>query len=72
MGLVPARAPARVIKKLPAEIVRILAPPDVKAIYLNGCLEAIASNSPAEFAVLIRSDRDKRANVIKSAQICID
>ena len=67
--LAPAGTPVPVIRKLHAEVVRILALPDVKAIYLNGGMEATASSSPAEFAAVIRSDRDKWAKVIKAANI---
>ncbi len=70
--LAPAGTPAPVIRKLHAEVARILALPDVKAIYLNGGMEATASSSPAEFAAVIRSDRDKWAKVIKAANIRIE
>jgi tripartite-type tricarboxylate transporter receptor subunit TctC len=70
--LAPAATPAPVIRKLHAEAARILALPDVKAIYLSGGMEATSSTSPAEFAALIRSDRDKWARVIKAANIRIE
>ena len=68
----PANTPAPVIRKLHAEAVRILAQPDLKAIYVNGGLEAVVSSSPAEFAAFIRSERDKWAKVIKAANIRIE
>jgi len=70
--LAPAGTPAAVIKKLHAEVARILALPDLKAIYVSGGLEAIASSSPAEFGALIQTDRDKWAKVIKAANIRIE
>jgi tripartite-type tricarboxylate transporter receptor subunit TctC len=70
--LAPAGTPAAVIKKLHAEVARILAQPDLKAIYVSGGLEAIASSSPAEFGALIQTDRDKWAKVIKAANIRIE
>jgi len=54
------------------EVARILAQPDLKAIYVSGGLEAIASSSPAEFGALIQTDRDKWAKVIKAANIRIE
>ena len=70
--LAPAGTPAPVIRKLFTEIVRILALPDVKALYANAGLEVAVSASPAEFAALIRSERDKWAKVIKAANIRIE
>jgi tripartite-type tricarboxylate transporter receptor subunit TctC len=70
--LTTAGTPAPVIKKLYTETVRILALPDVKTAYLNGGMETIVSNSPAEFAAYIRSERDKWAKVIKAANIRIE
>ncbi len=70
--LTTAGTPAPVIRKLYAEVVRILALPDVKSFYLNAGLEAAVSKSPAEFDAFIRSERDKWAKVIKAANIRID
>ena len=70
--LTTAGTPAPVIKKLHAEITRILMLPDVKAIYLNGGMEATASSSPAEFEAYIRSERERWAKVIKAANIRIE
>jgi len=70
--LTTAGTPAPVVNKLFAELVRILAQPDVKNFYLNAGLEATASKSPAEFAAFIRSERDKWAKVIKAANIRIE
>ena len=67
-----AGTPAPVIKKLHAETARILAQPDLKAMYVNGGLDAVASSSPAEFAAFIRSERGKWAKVIKAANIRIE
>ena len=68
----PTGTPAPVIRKLHAEVVRILARPDVKAIYLAGGLEAVASSSPGEFDAYIRSERDKWGKAIKAANIRIE
>jgi tripartite-type tricarboxylate transporter receptor subunit TctC len=70
--LTTAGTPAPVVNKLYAELVRILALPDVKNAYLNAGLDATASKSPAEFAAFIRSERDKWAKVIKAANIRIE
>ena len=70
--LAPAGTPAPVIKKLFAEVVRILALPEVKAFYLNAGLDATVSASPAEFDAFIKSEREKWAKVIKAANIRIE
>jgi tripartite-type tricarboxylate transporter receptor subunit TctC len=70
--LTTAGTPAPVVNKLFAELVRIVAQPDVKSFYLNAGLEATASKSPAEFDAFIRSERDKWAKVIKAANIRIE
>ena len=70
--LTTAGTAAPVIKKLYTETVRILALPDVKTAYLNGGMDTVVSNSPAEFGAYIRSERDKWAKVIKAANIRIE
>ena len=70
--LTTAGTPALIVNKLHAEVVRILALPDVKAIYVNGGMEATVSNSPAEFTAHIQKERDKWARVIKAANIRIE
>jgi tripartite-type tricarboxylate transporter receptor subunit TctC len=70
--LTTAGTPAPVIKKLFAELVRILAEPEIKNIYANAGLEATVSGSPAEFDAYIKSERDKWAKVVKTANIRIE
>jgi tripartite-type tricarboxylate transporter receptor subunit TctC len=70
--LTTAGTPAPVIKKLHAEVVRILALPDVKTVYQNSGLEVTTSGSPTEFDALIRRERVKWAKVIKAAGIRVD
>ena len=70
--LAPAGTPPAVIRKLHAEIVRILALPQVQAAYQNGGLDVVTSKSPADFDALIRADREKWAKVIKAAGIRIE
>ena len=70
--LTTAGTPAPIIRKLHTEVVRILALPDVKAIYVSASMEATVSKSPAEFDAYIRSERDKWAKVIKAANIRIE
>ena len=70
--LTTAGTPAPVIKKLYTELVRILAEPDVKNLYANAGLETAMSASPADFAAMIRGEREKWAKVIKAVNIRIE
>ena len=70
--LTTAGTPAPVIKKLFAELARILAEPDVKNIYAKAGLEVAVSKSPAEFDAYIKNERDKWAKVVKAANIRIE
>ena len=66
--LATAGTPQPVIEKLNAELVRILAAPDLRAQYLVGGLHA-ASSSAAEFAAYLKSEHDKWSRVVKAAGI---
>ena len=70
--LTTAGTPAPVIRKLHAELVRILGEPDVKTLYANAGLETAISASPAQFAAYIASEREKWARVVKAANIRIE
>jgi tripartite-type tricarboxylate transporter receptor subunit TctC len=70
--LTTAGTPAPVIRKLHAELVRILGEPDVKTLYANAGLETAISASPAQFAAYIASEREKWAKVVKAANIRIE
>jgi tripartite-type tricarboxylate transporter receptor subunit TctC len=52
--------------------VRIVGLPSVKAQFATSGLETKVSSSPAEFAALIRAEREKWAKVIKAAGIRIE
>ncbi len=67
----PAGTPPAIIDKLHAEVVRILALPDVKAQYAARGLAA-TSNSPAEFSAYVKREFDKWAVVVKAAGIRAD
>ena len=67
-----AGTPAPIMQKLHAEVTRILMLPDIKTIYANAGMDAVASKSPAEFAAYIDSERAKWAKVIKAAKIRIE
>ena len=64
-----AGTPATIIGKLHTEVVRLVGLPSVKAQFAANGLETRVSASPAEFAELIRKDRERWAKVIKDAGI---
>ncbi len=66
--LAPARTPDAIIRRLNAEIVRVLNRPDVKEKFLNTGSEIVA-NSPVELAATIRQDIARIGKVIKDAGI---
>jgi tripartite-type tricarboxylate transporter receptor subunit TctC len=66
--LATAGTPQAVIDKLNGELVRILALPDVRTIYLAGGLHA-TSSSAAEFAAYLKGEHEKWGKVIKAAGI---
>ena len=66
--LATAGTPQPVIDKLNGELVRMLALPDVRRIYLAGGLQAMSS-SPAQFVAYIGRERDKWGKVVKAAGI---
>ncbi len=70
--LTTAGTPAPVIRKLHAELVRILGEPDVKTLYANAGLETAISASPAQFAAYIVNEREKWAKVVKAANIRLE
>ncbi len=69
--LVPAGTPKAIIDKLSAELSRIVALPDIKA-KLDSQGFAPFISTPAQFAVLLKSDMAKYAKVIKTANIKIE
>jgi len=69
LGLfVPAKTPQEIISRIHAEVVKILAGPDLKAKLGPQGIELV-TNSPAEFAKFIREDNAKWGKIIKEAGI---
>jgi len=64
----PAGMPADVVQKLNAEIVRILAVPELKASFVSQGLD-IETSSTDSFAKMVRAEQDKWAKVIRDAGI---
>ncbi|MBI4191627.1 MAG: tripartite tricarboxylate transporter substrate binding protein [Betaproteobacteria bacterium] len=69
--LASAGTPAAVIDKLNAEVVKILALPEVKTYYANNGLTAV-SNSPVEFSAYIKREYEKWAKVVRSSGMRAD
>jgi len=69
--LAPAGSPATIVRKLHLETVKALALPDLRAKLADLGLEGI-SNSPDEFAAVIKSEIPKWAKVIKELGIKAD
>jgi len=69
--LAPAKTPGAIVAKINAEVVRMLAAPEVKKIFSNEGGEAVG-NSPREFSAVIISETAKWAKVVKAAGIKIE
>lgn len=66
--LVPADTPDAIVKRLHAEVVRILALPDVKQRMADLGAEIVA-NTPQQFSAFVRSEVARWGKVIKAAGI---
>ena len=64
----PANTPANVISKANADIVRVLAMPDVQAVLAKQGIE-VRSSTPSEMAAVIKADLTRWARVVKEANI---
>jgi tripartite-type tricarboxylate transporter receptor subunit TctC len=69
--LLPAATPAEIVKKLSAEIARIVRLPEVAARLNDMGLIAVGS-TPEEFAAMIKADAPEWGKVIKGARIKIE
>jgi tripartite-type tricarboxylate transporter receptor subunit TctC len=64
--LAPAGTPATVVRKLHADILRVLDMPDVRKA-LDGATIDIIGNTPEEFSAYIKSEYTKWAEVVKAS-----
>ena len=64
----PAKTPADVIRKANADVLRVLAMPDVQAIFAKQGIE-VRSSTPEAMAAVIASDLKNWARVVKEASI---
>jgi tripartite-type tricarboxylate transporter receptor subunit TctC len=69
--LYPAGAPQAIVTKAAAEIARLSKQPAVRERFAAGGMDAM-SNTPQEFAALIRKDAAKWKKVVSAANIRID
>jgi tripartite-type tricarboxylate transporter receptor subunit TctC len=72
VGLVaPAGTPGAAIERIHQEVARVLALPDVKERFATNGFDA-ATNSPAEFAAMIRQQTDFFRPIIKDVGLSLD
>ena len=69
--LVPAGTPEAIVKKLHAEVVRVMALPDVRQRMADLGADVVAG-TPQEFAALIRSEAARWSKVVKAAGITVN
>jgi tripartite-type tricarboxylate transporter receptor subunit TctC len=68
---VPAKTPDAIVRRLNAEIVRVLKLPDTRQQFLALGVEAVGS-TPEELATVIRSEIARWSKVLKDAGIRAD
>lgn len=64
----PARTPPAIVKRLNAEILRVLARPDFKERFLAAGIEPVGS-SPEEFGAIVRAEQAKWGKLIRDLDI---
>ncbi len=67
----PAKMPKEILARVNGEIVRVLHSPDIKKRYKDQFAEAVG-NSPEEFAIYEKTEREKWAKVIKNLGVVLD
>jgi len=67
-ALAPAKTPPDIVAKLNAEMVKILAMPDVRKRLLEAGAEPVG-NTPAEMAAQIKRETEEFAKIVKQAKI---
>ena len=66
--MVPAGTPRAIVARLHAELVRVLALPDVRASIVDTGSE-VGGNTPEEFGAFIRADRERWRKAVAAAKI---
>ena len=67
----PGATPRPIVMKTHDEIVRLLASPELAKRYAAGGIEPL-SNSPEEFAALIKRELPRWHKVVKEAKIAVE
>jgi len=68
----PAKTPAAIVQRVNAEVMKVLAAPDIVAKLDSMGIDAAKPNTPAEFGAFMREDVDRWRNVVKQAKIATD
>ena len=68
----PAKTPAAIVQRVNAEVMKVLAAPDIVAKLDSMGIDAAKPNTPAEFGAFMREDIDRWRNVVKQAKIATD
>jgi len=68
----PAKTPAAIVQRVNAEVMKVLAAPDIVAKLDSMGIDTAKPNTPAEFGAFMREDVDRWRNVVKQAKIATD
>lgn len=69
--VVPAATPKNIVERLNRDVVKVMAMPDVRERYVQQGVDP-QTNTPAEFAQVIRDDYARWSKVIRAANIKLD
>jgi tripartite-type tricarboxylate transporter receptor subunit TctC len=72
-GLVaPAGTPREVVRRLNAELNRVMTNPQFTKKYLERGIEMVASRSPEEFSAYVKSEAESFARLVREAGIKVE
>lgn len=68
----PAKTPAAIVQRVNAEVMKVLAAPEVIAKLESMGIDAAKANTPAEFGAFMKDDVARWKGVVKAANIAVD
>jgi len=68
----PAKTPAAIVQRVNAEVMKVLAAPEIVAKLESMGIDAAKSNTPADFGTFMKDDVARWKGVVKAANIAVD
>ena len=70
--MLPAKTPRAIVDRVNAEVMKVLADPEVVAKLETMGIDPARPNKPADFATFLKDDVARWKSVVKSANIEVD